>query len=146
MHIRLEARVPELRRRPPREDSPQIATHFERVLEAEPVAVLLSRGVGGERRARAARPKARSALGSGARATLMLNTAYAQALFADDGSSLEDLDEAEAVLKDSSRLARQVLGAAHPQTVTLVRMQELNEVARKNCAPGRWGTTYPPGR
>ena len=53
MHVRLEARVPELRRRPPREDGPQIASHFERVLEAEPVAVLFR--VGGERRSAAAR-------------------------------------------------------------------------------------------
>ena len=54
MHVRLEARVPELRRRPPREDGAEVARDLERVLEAEPVAVLF-RSVGGEGRGGAAR-------------------------------------------------------------------------------------------
>ncbi len=49
MHVRLEARVPELRRRPPREDGAEVARDLERVLKAQPVAVLF-RSVGGERR------------------------------------------------------------------------------------------------
>ena len=53
VHVRLEARVPELRRRPPREDGAEVARDLERVLEAEPVAVLF-RSVGGEGRGGAA--------------------------------------------------------------------------------------------
>ena len=39
---------------------------------------------------------------------------YAQSLVFDTGSTLDDLREAVTTLEDATRIARRVLGAAHP--------------------------------
>ena len=41
---------------------------------------------------------------------------YADALYLDAGATLDDLREAVTTLEDTERVARQVLGAAHPTT------------------------------
>ena len=41
---------------------------------------------------------------------------YAQALYQDDDATLDDLSEAVATLEESERIARRVLGGAHPAT------------------------------
>ena len=47
--------------------------------------------------------------------------AYAQALYADTGGTLDDLREAVTTLEDAGRIARRVLGGAHPETVWIER-------------------------
>ena len=41
---------------------------------------------------------------------------YADALYKDDGATLEDLREAVTTLEETERIARRVLGGAHPLT------------------------------
>ena len=41
---------------------------------------------------------------------------YANALYANNGASLDDLHEAVTTLEDTARIARRVLGSAHPNT------------------------------
>ena len=41
---------------------------------------------------------------------------YATALYMDDGATLDDLREAVTTLEDTARIARRVLGGAHPTT------------------------------
>ena len=42
--------------------------------------------------------------------------AYAEALYRDDGATLDDLREAVTTLEDAERIARRVFGGAHPLT------------------------------
>ena len=44
---------------------------------------------------------------------------YAQAMYKDDAATLDDLREAVTTLEDSERIARRVLGAAHPLTARI---------------------------
>ena len=44
---------------------------------------------------------------------------YAQSLFMDADATLDDLNEAVTALEDAGRIARRVLGAAHPLTQSL---------------------------
>ena len=41
---------------------------------------------------------------------------YAKALYGDPGSTLDDIREAVTTLEDTQRIARRVLGSAHPVT------------------------------
>ena len=41
---------------------------------------------------------------------------YARALYKDDGATLDDVREAVTTLEDTRRIARRVLGGAHPLT------------------------------
>ena len=45
-----------------------------------------------------------------------MSICYAMALYYHDGATLDDLHEAVATLEDAGRIARQVLGGAHPLT------------------------------
>ena len=47
----------------------------------------------------------------------MMRWGYARALYADTGAALDDLREAVTTLEDVERIARRVLGGAHPTTV-----------------------------
>jgi len=62
-------------------------------------------------------PAARRSLGEGHITTLRMRALYAQALYHDTGSSLDDLREAVTTLEDAGRIARRVLGCAHPLTI-----------------------------
>ena len=44
---------------------------------------------------------------------------YAKALYLDNGATLEDLREAVSTLEDAARIARRVLGNAHPTTTRI---------------------------
>ena len=44
---------------------------------------------------------------------------YAEALYRDDGATLDDLREAVATLEEIERTTRRVLGAAHPTTTII---------------------------
>ena len=46
---------------------------------------------------------------------------YATALYMDDGATVDDLREAVTTLEDTARIARRVLGGAHPLVVDIER-------------------------
>ena len=59
---------------------------------------------------------ARRVLGKGEDLTLQMRWNYAEALWRDDGASLDDRREGVTTLEDLQRIARRVLGSAHPIT------------------------------
>ena len=64
-------------------------------------------------------PVARRVLGENNENTLKLRWLYAEALFNDDGATLDDLREAVTTLEDVVTIARRVLGGAHPVVSTM---------------------------
>ena len=48
-----------------------------------------------------------------------MSCGYADALYMDAGASLDDLRQAVTTLEDAERIARRVLGGAHPVTVEI---------------------------
>ena len=65
---------------------------------------------------RKALPVARRALAENHDLTLKLRWTYAKALYDDPGATLDDLREGVTMLEDVERIARRVLGGAHPTT------------------------------
>ena len=65
-------------------------------------------------------PVARRVLGENNGITLRMRSCYANALYRDDAATLDDLYEAVTTLEETDRIARRVLGSAHP----LVRSTE----------------------
>ena len=61
-------------------------------------------------------PVARSVLGDSNGDTIRIRSAYAEALYKDDGATLDDLREAVATFEDAGRIARRVFGGVHPIT------------------------------
>ena len=61
-------------------------------------------------------PVVRRVLGEGDRLTLQMRWIYARALYEDDRATLDDFCEAVTTLEESARIARRVLGGAHPVT------------------------------
>ena len=59
-------------------------------------------------------PVARRVLGEGHRLALKMRWIYAEALYKDGSATLDDLREAVTTLEDAERIARRVLGGAHP--------------------------------
>jgi len=59
-------------------------------------------------------PMTRRVLGDENILTLRMKKIYAEALYMDDGATLDDLREAVTTLEDSERVARRVLSGAHP--------------------------------
>ena len=56
---------------------------------------------------------------------------YTKALYADAGATLDDFREAVETYEDTRRIARRVLGGAHPLTVQIERhLQDAREVLR----------------
>ena len=51
----------------------------------------------------------------------MIRWIYAEALYQDDGATLDDLREAVKRLEEIERTARRVFGGAHPTTLDLER-------------------------
>jgi hypothetical protein len=66
-------------------------------------------------------PAARRVLGESNELALKMRWYYAQALYLDDGATLEDLREAVTTLEETARTARRVLGGAHPLTALIER-------------------------
>ena len=62
-------------------------------------------------------PVARRVLGERDRLTLKMRRIYAMALYKDAGATLDDVREAVTTLEDTRRIARRVLGGAHPTTM-----------------------------
>ena len=61
-------------------------------------------------------PVAQRILGESSDVTLRSRFLYALALYRDPGATLDDLREAVETLEDAERIARRVLGSAHPTT------------------------------
>ena len=64
-------------------------------------------------------PAARRVLGKSHEYTLRMTTLYAAALRNDPAATLDDLREAVTTLEDAGRIARRVLGGAHPGAVAI---------------------------
>ena len=64
-------------------------------------------------------PVARRVLGECDLITLTMNRIYGEALYMDPAATLDDLREAVKTLEDTKRIARQVLGGAHPISVNM---------------------------
>jgi len=62
-------------------------------------------------------PVARRVLGDSHEITLKMRWIYAKALYRNDSATLDDLREAVATLVETERIARRVLGGAHPDVV-----------------------------
>ena len=61
---------------------------------------------------------------------------YAEALYSDDGATLDDLREAVTMLEDAGRIARRVLGGAHPTTRGIeVALREARAALRARETP-----------
>ena len=61
-------------------------------------------------------PVARRLLGKDDTTTIRMRWSYAIALYADYDAALDDLREAVTTLEEAERIARRVLGGAHPLT------------------------------
>ena len=61
-------------------------------------------------------PVARRVLGESNELTLQMRWGYAEALYRDDGATLDEICEAVTTLEDVERIARRVLGGGHPTT------------------------------
>ena len=68
---------------------------------------------------RKAIPVARRVLGEGHDVTFRMRKGYARALYEDPAATLDDLREAVNTLEDTARIARRVMGSAHPLTATI---------------------------
>jgi len=64
-------------------------------------------------------PVARRVMGTGNVNTLRLRWNYAMALYRDTGATLDDLREAVTTLEDTVRVARRLMGGAHPLTTDM---------------------------
>ncbi len=74
-------------------------------------------------------PVARRLLGESDHLTLTMRWTYALTLYRTDGATLDDLREAVKMLEETKRIARRVLGGAHPLTKALERHLGLARVA-----------------
>ena len=85
----------------------------------------------------AARSSAEGASGSSGSSTRM-RSSYAHALYNDPSASLDDLREAVTTLEDAERIARRVLGGAHPVMVDMERSLRVARAAlrAREAQPG----------
>ena len=82
-------------------------------------------------------PVARRALGENDDCTLRLRWNYAEALFKDPGATLDNVREAVAAFEDLERIARRVLGGAHPVSTGIGRdLQKSRAALRARETPG----------
>ena len=82
-------------------------------------------------------PVARRVLGECDTTTLRTNWIYAEALFQDDGATLDDLREAVTMSEDAGRIARRVLGSTHPVTAGIEReLRRARAALRARETPG----------
>ena len=84
-------------------------------------------------------PVAQRVLGEGDRLTLKMRWSYAGALYDDEDATLDDLREAVTTLEEIERIARRVLGGAHPVTEGIegdLRKAQAGLRARETPLPG----------
>ena len=83
-------------------------------------------------------PVAPRVLGQSHDLTIKMRAIYAQALYQDPAATLDDLREAVTMLEDTERIARRVLGGAHPTTTGI------EQCLRESRAALRARETPPP--
>jgi hypothetical protein len=76
-------------------------------------------------------PVAQRVLGESHDVTLKMRWSFAEVLCRADGATLGDTREAVTTLEDAGRIARRVLGGAHPITVGLERALRLAQAAHR---------------
>ena len=76
-------------------------------------------------------PVARRIHGENNERTLRLRLHYATALYADPAATLDDLREAVTTLEDTGRIARRVLGGAHPLATEIEKFLRNARAARR---------------
>ena len=65
-----------------------------------------------------------------------MRSLYAEMLYKKDGTTLDDLREAVTTLEDTARIARRVLGGAHPDTVNIeANLRDARAALRAREAP-----------
>ena len=74
-------------------------------------------------------PIARRVFGDVHEITLKMRWIYARALYQHPGATLDDVREAVTTFEDAERIARRVLGAAHPMTVGLEQALRISRAA-----------------
>ena len=66
-----------------------------------------------------------------------MRSLYAEMLHKKDGTTLDDLREAVTTLEDTARIARRVLGGAHPLTETIdSELEKTRAALRARETPG----------
>ena len=84
-------------------------------------------------------PVARRVLGKGDQTTLRMRWVYAQSLCGDANATLDDLCEAVTTFEDAVRIARRLLGGAHPLVLDIehdLRAARAVLHARETPSPG----------
>ena len=82
-------------------------------------------------------PVARRVLGESHETALRMGWVYAAVLYNDPGATLDDLREAATTLEDPERIARRVLGGAHPMTVGIGEaLRAVRAALRRRETPG----------
>ena len=72
----------------------------------------------------------------GATITLSMRSISAYALCQDDGATLDDVREAVEMVEDTARIARRVLGSAHPETAEIEKcLRNTREMLRARESP-----------
>jgi hypothetical protein len=85
---------------------------------------------------RATIPVARRVLGPSNGVTLKMRKIFAEALYLNDGATLDNLREAVSTLEDTERTARRVLGGANPTTKRIEgALQKAREALRARETP-----------
>ena len=80
---------------------------------------------------------ARRVLGESSEDTLNVRLNYAKTLYKDKGATLEDLREAVTTFEDAERIARRVLGGAHPMTLAIEEtLRAVRAALRARDTPG----------
>ena len=74
-------------------------------------------------------PVSRRVLGESHDLTITMWRVYARALLLDEGATLDDIREAVTKLEDAERIARRVLGRAHPDAVAIKEQLRLTREA-----------------
>ena len=81
-------------------------------------------------------PVARRVLGDSHDYTLTMRKVYAETLYKADGATRDDLREAVTTLEDTARIARRVLGGAHPLTTDIEgNLQDARAALRARKTP-----------
>ena len=78
-------------------------------------------------------PVSRRVLGDGHNLTLRMQWNYADALWRDDGATLDDLREAATMLEETEPTARRVLGGAHPLVESIAKDLRKVRAALRAC-------------
>ena len=92
-------------------------------------------------------PVARRVLGESQELTLQMRWNYATALYKDASATLDDLREAVTTLEDTERIARRVLGGAHPVAagIELSLRNARSVLAAREAGEDMVSKTLPPG-